>query len=157
MIRAIIVSTIVLGLAGLAATVAHRASASVRHAIWFVGLATALGAGALAALGPIVELESPLVTGPGVITFPADFAETISSTATAVRSIAMDASELPATSLAAPRFRIRTGMLLMAAWLVGALTIVARGIVAHVAVSRLIGRSRHLDADLRLDVDASID
>ena len=43
MIRAVIASTIVLGLAGLAATLAHRASASVRHAIWFVGLVTALG------------------------------------------------------------------------------------------------------------------
>jgi hypothetical protein len=51
MIRAVIASTIVLGLAGLGATLAHRASASVWHAIWFVGLATTLGVGALAAAG----------------------------------------------------------------------------------------------------------
>ena len=47
MIRAIIASTIVLSLAGLLATLARRASASVRHAIWLIGIATALGVGAI--------------------------------------------------------------------------------------------------------------
>lgn len=48
MIRAIIASTIVLSLAGLLTTLARRASASVRHAIWLIGIATALGVGAIA-------------------------------------------------------------------------------------------------------------
>jgi hypothetical protein len=57
MIRAIIASIIVLSLAGLLATLARRASASVGHAIWLIGIATALGVGALAAIGPVFEMS----------------------------------------------------------------------------------------------------
>ena len=61
MIRAIIASTLVLGLAWLVATLAYRASAWLGHAIWFVGLIAAVGVGAWAAVGHVIELESTLV------------------------------------------------------------------------------------------------
>ena len=154
MIRAVIASTIALGLAGLAATLAHRASASVRHAIWFVGLVTALGVGALAAAGPLIEIESSFVKSPGVIDFPADFREWFRGTATPMQTIANQAPRASARSSAA---RIRTDYLLIALWAMGVTFIIGRALFAHVAVARLISRSRHLDADLRLDVDASID
>ena len=152
MIRAIIASTIVLGLAGLVAALAHRASASVRHAIWFVGLTTALVVGALAALGPVVEVESTLVNGPGVVPFPADFGQSLSTTAAEVSGAFASA---PPAAVVAPR--IRADYVLLAIWLAGAAVIVGRAILAHIAVARLIARSEHLDADLRLDVDSSID
>jgi beta-lactamase regulating signal transducer with metallopeptidase domain len=154
MIRAVIASTIVLGLAGLAATLAHRASASVRHAIWFVGLVTALGVGALAAAGPLIEIESSFVKSPGVIDFPADFRESFRGTATPMQTIANQAPRAIARSSAA---RMRTDSLLTALWAMGVAFIIGRALFSHVAVARLISRSRHLDADLRLDVDASID
>jgi beta-lactamase regulating signal transducer with metallopeptidase domain len=154
MIRAVIASTIVLGLAGLAAALAHRASASVRHAIWFVGLVTALGGGALAAAGPLIEIESSFVKSRGVIDFPADFGESSRGTAARMQTIANQTPRAIARSSAAP---IRTGSLLIALWAMGAAFIIGRALFAHVAVARLIARSGHLDSDLRLDVDASID
>jgi beta-lactamase regulating signal transducer with metallopeptidase domain len=154
MIRAVIASTIVLGLAGLAATLAHRASASVRHAIWFVGLVTALGVGALAAAGPLIEVESSFVKSPGVSNVPADVRESFRGTAAPTQSMANQAPRAIARSSAA---RIRTDSLLIALWAMGVAFIIGRALFAHVAVARLISRSRHLDADLRLDVDASID
>jgi beta-lactamase regulating signal transducer with metallopeptidase domain len=154
MIRAVIASTIVLGLAGLAATLAHRASASVRHAIWFVGLVTALGVGALAAAGPLIEIESSFVKSPGVVDFPADFRESFRGTAAPMQPIANQAPRAIARSSAA---RIRTDSLLIALWAMGVAFIIGRALFSHVAVARLVSRSRHLDADLRLDVYASID
>jgi beta-lactamase regulating signal transducer with metallopeptidase domain len=154
MIRAVIASAIVLGLAGLAATLAHRASASVRHAIWFVGLVTALGVGALAVAGPLIEIKSSFVKSPGVIDFPADFTESFRGTATPMQTIANQAPRAIAWVSAA---RIRTDSLLIALWAMGVALIIGRALFAHVAVARLISRSRHLGADLRLDVDASID
>jgi beta-lactamase regulating signal transducer with metallopeptidase domain len=154
MIRVVLASTIVLGLAGLAATLAHRASASVRHAIWFVGLVTALGVGALAAAGPLIEVESSFVKSPGVIDVPAGFRESFRGTAAPMQTIANQAPRAMARSSAA---RIRTDSLLIALWAMGAAFLIGRALFAHVAVARLISRSRHLDADLRLDVDASID
>ncbi|HXW08343.1 MAG TPA: M56 family metallopeptidase [Vicinamibacterales bacterium] len=154
MIRAVIASTIALGLAGLAATLAHRASASARHAIWFVGLVTALGVGALSAAGPLIEIESSFVQSPGVIDLPADFRESFRGTATHTQTIANQAPRAIARSSAA---RIRTDSLLIALWAMGVAFIIGRALVAHVAIARLISRSRHMDVDLRLDVDASID
>jgi len=154
MIRAVIASTIVLALAGLAAMLAHRASAAVRHAIWFVGLVTALGAGALAAAGPLIAIESSFVKAPGGSDFPADFRESLPGTAAPLPTIATPARRAMAWVSAA---RLRTDSLLIALWAMGVAVLIGRALFAHVAVARLISRSRHLDADLRLDVDASID
>ena len=151
MIRAVIASTIVLGIAGLFATLSLRASASVRHAIWFVGLTTALGVGALAAIGPVLEIESRLVDGPGLVSFSPDVAQPMNNAA----------AEAPATFASTPATaapaRLRAEFLLVGAWLFGVAAIIGRVVLGHVAVARLIGRSEHLDADLRLAVDASID
>ena len=149
MIRAIIASTIVLGLAGLVAALAHRASASVRHAIWFVGLVTALGVGALALLGPIFEVESTLVNSPAAVSFPADFATSLGTGATEVSS----AFVAPAPTAR----RLPIEAFIVAGWAIGVAFILGRAVVAHLGASRMIARAEHLDADLRLDVDASID
>src|SRR4051812_11516161 len=146
MIRAIIASTIVLGLAGLLATLAHRASASVRHAIWFVGLGAALGVGALAAIGPVVEVESTLVNGGGGAAFPRESIQSTAQDLGAVASAAAQVAPAPGTGI-----RIPTEYLLLAAWLTGVAIIVGRAILAHVAVGRLIARSSHLDVELRLE------
>src|SRR4030095_4813002 len=145
---------VVLGLAGLAATLALRASASVRHAIWFVGLVTALGVGALATAGPLIEIESSFVKSPGVIDSAADVRESFRGTAAPMEPVPNQAPRAIARSSAA---RIHTDSLLIALWAMGVAFIIGRALFAHVAVARLISRSRPLDADLRLDVDASID
>ncbi len=151
MIRAIIASTIVLGLAGLLATVARRASASVRHAIWFVGLVTAVGVGALAAVGPVLELESALVTrDPGLGT------RDLVSTSVAIPDFQVPDFQVSNLESRVPspvsRFPIPVLM-----WALGLALILGRAIAAHVAVGRLIARSRHLDVDRRLEVDGAID
>jgi beta-lactamase regulating signal transducer with metallopeptidase domain len=161
MIRAVIASTIVLGLAGFIATLAHRASASVRHAIWFVGLATALGVGALAIVGPFVEVESILVkprspSPDSRLSVLPGIASALPRAATAdARLSSPDARVTNPDS----RFPIRDSRIpfALAIWLIGAVIIIARSALAHLALARLVDRSRHLDADLRLDVDASID
>jgi beta-lactamase regulating signal transducer with metallopeptidase domain len=129
----------------------------VRHAIWFVGIVTALGVGTLAAIGPVVEVESTLVNGPGVVSFPADFGHSLSAAATDIQTVVTETPRAAATPASVPSRALRMDGLLLAAWILGVAVIVGRAIIAHIAVGRLIGRSQHLDADLRLDVDASID
>lgn len=154
MIRAIIASTIVLGLAGLLATLAHRASASLRHAIWFVGLVTALGVGALAAVGPVLDVESGLVDrdlGLGTRALGAPSQES------SPQSLVPGAPSLvPSPQSLVPPARSRIPIPL-AIWLTGAALILSRATLAHVAAARLIRRSRHLDVDKRLEVDGAID
>ena len=158
MIRAIIASTLVLGLFGLAATIAFRASASVRHAIWFVGLTTALGVGALAAIGPIFEVESTLVnreSGVGNRESWEPVRKLGVDLPINTAGLAADDSRLPIPDSRFPIPALRS--LLLAAWLVGVAFILGRAVLGHMAAARLVSRSRHVDADLRLDVDASID
>jgi beta-lactamase regulating signal transducer with metallopeptidase domain len=52
---------------------------------------------------------------------------------------------------------LRAEYLLLGVWLAGVVILVGRAVLAHAAVARLVGRSQHLDADLRMEVDASID
>ena len=156
MIRAIIASTIVLGLAGLAAALAHRASASVRHAIWLVGLVTALGVGGLA-IGPIFEIHSSLVKPEmGIWESSVAISSPEPGVTTTETRIPMGDSRLPIPDSRSP-IPDSPFPILVAVWLLGALAIIGRAIAAHFGVARLIARSRHLDADLRLEVDASID
>jgi beta-lactamase regulating signal transducer with metallopeptidase domain len=160
MIRAIIASTLVLGLAGLAAAIAHRASASVRHAIWLVGLSTALGVGALAALGPVFEVQSSLVNALRVARDGLPVAG-VELAADDVPPAAIAASSAAATP-SAPMTRYEPATrglkpVALAVWALGIALILLRAIAGRAGVRRLIERSQHLDADLRLDVDASID
>jgi beta-lactamase regulating signal transducer with metallopeptidase domain/DUF4097 and DUF4098 domain-containing protein YvlB len=154
MTRAIIASTIALGLAGLLATLARRASASVRHAIWLVGLVTALGVGALAAIGPVLEVESSFATGRPLAPLATNLTESLRSTAD-LASIAAPAVDLAVGN--APAFRLRPDVVLLAIWATGVAFILGRAIAAHVGAARLVARSSHLDVDRRLEVDASID
>jgi beta-lactamase regulating signal transducer with metallopeptidase domain len=154
MIRAVIASTIVLGFAGLAATLAYRASASVRHAIWFIGLLTALGVGALAAAGPIIDIESSLAKLPAGVKPPVDSRESFGGTASPVQTIANEPPRAIAQSTAA---RIPTDALVIALWAMGAALILGRALFARGVVARLIPRSRSLDANLRFDVESAID
>jgi beta-lactamase regulating signal transducer with metallopeptidase domain len=158
MIRAIIASTIVLGLAGLIATIGHRASASVRHAIWLVGLATALGVGVLAALGPVLEVQSSLVSG---LPVGGGGLQGRGLQANDLPSAAIAASSAPAEPSApmthdAPAARSLQPVAL-AIWALGVALILLRAVAGRAGVRWLLERSVHLDADLRLDVDASID
>src|SRR4051812_24199586 len=125
MIRAIIASTIVLGLAGLVATLAHRASASVRHAIWFVGLATALGVGALAAVGPVLEVESRLVNVPDVVQAVAGYGSEVADVQPHFGAPA------PTVARTAGDPQPATRILLLVIWIVGAVIIIGRAIIAH--------------------------
>ena len=157
MIRVIIASTIVLGLAGLLAAIALRASASVRHAIWFVGLITALGVGALAAIGPVFEMESGLMRGNGqsemgnrelVTPMPMTTSD-VKVNDRSSRGHPMLDSRLPIPHSPFP--------IAFTIWSLGVALIIGRAIIAHIGAARLVARSKHLDVDRRLDVDASID
>ena len=161
MIRAIIASTIVLGLAGLLATLALRASASLRHAIWFVGLVTALGIGALAAVGPVLDVESSLVQwqegtgkwelGTGNWELGTGNGELGSRSQLPVPS---SQPSFPSSQFPVPSSQFPVPLLV---WAAGTALILGRVVLAHFAAARLIRRSRHLDVDKRLEVDGAID
>jgi beta-lactamase regulating signal transducer with metallopeptidase domain/DUF4097 and DUF4098 domain-containing protein YvlB len=156
-IRAVIAATIVLGAAGLATTLLRRASASVRHSIWLVGLTTSLGIAALSVLGPVFEVETTVVNGPGVVPFPSDFLQSLpgaapTSTAPATTPIGADFVEL--------RNDIQGANLVLVLWLAGAIAIIGRAVIGHIGIARLLRRARPLArtvADNGVDVRISAD
>lgn len=142
MIRAIIASTVILGVAGLLAALARRSSASVRHAIWFVGLTTALAVTIGAAVMPTIEVESTLVNGAGASPFAPPFIESVREAALAPMAPAITGPELPAPA----RSRVTPRQLMLAIWLIGVVIIIGRAVFGHVAAARLIRRGHPLDA-----------
>jgi beta-lactamase regulating signal transducer with metallopeptidase domain/DUF4097 and DUF4098 domain-containing protein YvlB len=155
-IRAIIGATLILGAAGLAATLLRRASASVRHSVWLVGLTTCLGIAALSFLGPVLEVETTVVNGPGVVPFPKEFLRSL-PTASVASSSGVVTNDVVAPAAESPK---PNPYLII--WFVGAMLIVARSMVGHIGIRRLIRRSASLrrlagrDVDVRIsaDVDA---
>src|SRR5690349_12358558 len=138
MIRAVIASTIVFGLAGLLATVARRASASVRHAIWFVGIVTSLGVGALAAVGPVFEVESSIATRDVRL----EMGDRRFSNQEFVAPLtATDSRVLPSQSPIPDRQS--PVPLPTALWVIGALLIVGRALAAQIGAARLVSRATH--------------
>src|SRR5215208_6167703 len=76
-LRAILISTLMLGLAGLLAAFARRASASVRHTIWLIGLTTAIDIAVASAFRPVIEVETTVVNGPAVVAFDPGFVQSL--------------------------------------------------------------------------------
>ena len=155
-IRAVIGATLVLGAAGLASTLLRRASASVRHSVWLVGLTTSIGIAALSALGPVLEVETTVVNGPGVVPFPKEFLRSLPT------SSVISPSGIVTNDFVAPPVESAKPNILLIIWFVGATLIVGRSLVGHIGIRRLIRRSTPLrrvigkDIDVRLsaDVDA---
>ena len=153
--RAILISTLMLGLAGLCAAFARRASASVRHTIWLIGLTTAIGVAIASPFKPVIEVQTTVVNGPAVVAFDPGF----------VRSLrqALPEAGAPVRSVAAPvkpRVRIDTRDVILAVYLAGVALILGRAIMGHIAIARLVRRSRPFagsGAGARVDVRVSAD
>jgi beta-lactamase regulating signal transducer with metallopeptidase domain/DUF4097 and DUF4098 domain-containing protein YvlB len=153
--RAILISTLMLGLAGLLAALARRASASVRHTIWLVGLTTAIGVAIASPFKPVIEVETTVVNGPAVVAFDPGFVRSLQS--------AFPEAGAPVRSAAAPvapRVRIDTGYVILAIYLAGVALILGRVVIGHIAIARLVRRSRPFagsGAGARVDVRVSAD
>lgn len=144
-IRGILVATVMIGLSGLAAAAARRASASTRHAIWLLGLGAALAAAGVSAAGPFIDIHTTtVVNGPGVV--PMDIGAWMD--AVPRRGDLVTPSPVPRVteSRAATRWIVdHRGMLVVALWLAGLMLIVGRSIAGHLGVARLIARSHPFD------------
>jgi beta-lactamase regulating signal transducer with metallopeptidase domain/DUF4097 and DUF4098 domain-containing protein YvlB len=142
--RAVVSATLLIGVAGLAAALAQRASASVRHTIWFTALGASLFAAVLSATGPLVEIRAETVAnGPGVVPFDREIftaqpdpERAPRPTPTPTPTVARPAEPGIATWLY--RHAITFAAIL---WIAGVIVVVARFMTGQVRVARVLARS----------------
>jgi beta-lactamase regulating signal transducer with metallopeptidase domain len=142
--RAIVVSTILIGAAGVGAAVAWRAAASLRHALWLVAIGGAIGAAVLSFAGPTVRFDMSAVPRQ-----PRPVVYNVTNFGTSIpvpQGFASAPSPGPqAATATSPRtYAPALGTLLIALWAFGAFIVVARSIAGHVGIYWLTRSTREL-------------
>jgi beta-lactamase regulating signal transducer with metallopeptidase domain/DUF4097 and DUF4098 domain-containing protein YvlB len=134
--RAIVVSTMLIGLAGIGAAVAWREAASLRHAVWLVALSAAVGVGILSFTGPTVRVEiNPANRAPAPVIY------NVTNIGTGIVRPQRPVADAPRPPQVAPAFAITASRLVqnlsLAVWAAGLLVILGRLIAGHLGIHRL--------------------
>ena len=138
----------------IVATVLLRASAAIRHAVWFGGLAASLGLAVAWPFAPRLDVEMLPASRPSTVT------NTVATTSvagavytSATRSTASTVRAWPpravARSVTRTSVAIGISQLLFAVWLIGTIVLVVRIIVGHVIVDRIVRGARDASGEWR--------
>src|SRR5262249_25701724 len=141
----------ILASTGLAAVALRRSSASARHLVWALGLASALVVPALSlALPklevPIVRIAAPVTSNPGIIASAPDLPANAASNPVGRRDLCMAPAfgreeQTPSTAATATT-AISTTTLLFAIWALGVAIVLGRMLIGLAAVAWMSRRSR---------------
>lgn len=150
--RAILIATLILGLAGAATSLARRASASTRHAMWLAALCASLVAAVVSTAGPIIEIQAPpVVNGPAVVPFDNEFLASLQREPLAGPSLSSALQTEAGPSLHSGRqsfIRQHAAAITIGLWLLGAIVILARAVLGRIAIARLVDRSYSVERAL---------
>lgn len=149
-------ATVILIAAGVLTLVLRRASAAIRHLVWVAAL---VGCAAIVVLTPIapairLAVSSPAIASPRIRAPYLDNSEVISVAASPLRTVARAlpvdvSSESVFETTNRPRVDLReyAPAVLLALWVLGALTVLVRCLAGHRAVASLLRHSVPLDSD----------
>ena len=151
-LRAVLTATLVIGVAGMAATIAWRASASIRHALWLLALTASLVVAIVAATGADIVFETnTVVNGPDVVPFHREVLPPRETLAPADLRVSPPPVS-PRVSLV-DSIRDNSMAIAVAIWIVGFLTILVRCVAGHVGIARLVARARASDGDQQASIE----
>lgn len=153
-------ATLVLIVAGLIASAAQRASASLRHLVWLLALSACAAIVVLSPLAPtislVLEREPSLVESIGTASRspngPRSPSRGIESVQSRTSSIPNRFAQDPSTARIEPTNRSwladNASGLIVALWAFGSVIVLVRRGIGHLAVSRLVRRAREADATM---------
>ncbi len=140
-VAVVVKATLVCAAAALLASTLRRAAAAVRYTVWLLALGASAAIVLLMPLAPRLDVALPIApTAPVAQTTTAVWSgAAVTAPATVVAAAPGASPSVSAFTVAAAWVSAHAALLLAMAWLAGALVVLCRSVIGHLAVRRLVG------------------